>query len=84
MKTPVDIHWLRINAQPVKITLVNFAREWEKKYSEFVKTFTETRITALVEFIQKLKTGLGPGRPCLIAAENAEKMVYGNRQTQRQ
>merc|ERR1712066_984026 len=29
LKTPIDIHWLRIDAQPVKVTLLNYARRWE-------------------------------------------------------
>ena len=32
IKTPEDIHWLRINVQPVKIALVKFAKEWEDKW----------------------------------------------------
>jgi dynein heavy chain len=74
MKTPVDIHWLRINAQPVKIALVGYARQWEEKYSEFVKTFTEKRITALIDFIEKLKIGLGPPSP--VDEPNNERLLY--------
>eukprot|EP00435_Cladocopium_sp_Y103_P017644 s5473_g4.t1 len=39
MKTPVDIHWLRVGAQPVKLALVSFARQWEEKYVDFLKNF---------------------------------------------
>jgi dynein heavy chain len=74
MKTPVDIHWLRINAQPVKIALVGFARQWEEKYSEFIKNFTESRISTLVEFIEKLKVGLGPPSP--IDNPENERLLY--------
>eukprot|EP00929_Paragymnodinium_shiwhaense_P077081 TRINITY_DN3967_c0_g2_i2.p1 TRINITY_DN3967_c0_g2~~TRINITY_DN3967_c0_g2_i2.p1 ORF type:complete len:4576 (+),score=1729.31 TRINITY_DN3967_c0_g2_i2:93-13820(+) len=58
LKTPTDIHWLRINAQPAKIALVRYAGQWEEKYSEYLKKFTEERIFSLVQFIHKLKDGL--------------------------
>ena len=33
LKTPIDIHWLRINVQPVKIQIAQFASIRENKYS---------------------------------------------------
>ena len=60
MKTPVDIHWLRVGAQPVKLALVSFARQWEEKYVDFLKNFTEDRIRTLDKFINQQQEGLGP------------------------
>ncbi|CAL1157532.1 unnamed protein product, partial [Cladocopium goreaui] len=42
-KTPTDIHWLKIDAQPVKVTLVNCARRWEEKFTGFLRSFVEDR-----------------------------------------
>ncbi|CAE8597984.1 unnamed protein product [Polarella glacialis] len=74
MKTPVDIHWLRIHAQPVKLALVGFARTWEQKYVDYVKTFTESRIKALVDFVEHQKVGLGPPSP--VDEPENEKLLY--------
>jgi dynein heavy chain len=63
LKTPTDIHWLRINAQPVKIALVGFARRWEEKYSSFLKQFAEDRISHTCQFISKVLTGLTAQSP---------------------
>ncbi|CAE7211087.1 ODA4 [Symbiodinium pilosum] len=73
-KTPTDIHWLRIDAQPVKVTLVNCARKWEEKYTGFLRTFVEDRISSLSTFIDSVRTGLGPPS----AAENPEdeRLLY--------
>jgi dynein heavy chain len=59
LKTPTDIHWLRINAVPGKLALVSYATQWEEKYTEFLKEFVEKRISSTTTFIHKLKTGLG-------------------------
>ncbi|CAJ1454627.1 unnamed protein product [Effrenium voratum] len=73
-KTPTDIHWLRIDAQPVKVTLVNCARKWEEKFTGFLRKFVEDRITSLSAFITSVRTGLGPPS----AAENPEdeRLLY--------
>lgn len=63
MKTPTDIHWLRINAQPVKIHLVQYVSKWEEKYSSFLHEFVEARITNLIGFINKVQTGLTEKSP---------------------
>ena len=74
MKTPVDIHWLRVGAQPVKLALVSFARQWEEKYVDFLKTFTEDRIRTLVKFINDQQEGLGPPSP--VDEPENEKLLY--------
>ncbi|CAE7303968.1 unnamed protein product [Symbiodinium necroappetens] len=73
-KTPTDIHWLRIDAQPVKVTLVNCARKWEEKFTGFLRGFLEDRIASLSAFIDSVRTGLGPPS----AAENPEdeRLLY--------
>jgi len=74
IKSPHEIHWLRIHAQPVKLSLVNYARRWEEKYTEYLKNYTEARIRGLVTFIEKLKTVLGPPSPA-DEPEN-ERLLY--------
>ncbi|CAK0838245.1 unnamed protein product [Prorocentrum cordatum] len=72
--TPVDIHWLRINAQPVKVAMVARAKEWEQKYVDYIRTFTEERIRALVDYVEKLRVGLGPPSP--VDEPENERLLY--------
>jgi dynein heavy chain len=58
LKTPIDIHWLRMNVQPVKIQIVQFAGMWESKYSSFLLQFAEDRIATVNDFVDKVITGL--------------------------
>jgi len=74
MKTPIDIHWLRIHSQPVKLDLVAFARNWEEKYIDFIKTYTEERIKHLVDFVENQRIGLGPPSP--VDEPENEKLLY--------
>eukprot|EP00928_Gymnodinium_smaydae_P023763 TRINITY_DN1947_c0_g1_i2.p1 TRINITY_DN1947_c0_g1~~TRINITY_DN1947_c0_g1_i2.p1 ORF type:complete len:4562 (+),score=1174.36 TRINITY_DN1947_c0_g1_i2:66-13751(+) len=74
LKTPIDIHWLRINAHPAKLALVSFARQWEDKYTNFLKDFTEARIFQVTGFINKLKNGIG-GKSPLDEPDN-EQLLY--------
>jgi len=74
LKSPIDIHWLRINVQPVKIALVAFARNWEDKFTNYIKTYTEARINALVSFVQNQKSGLGAPSP--VDEPDNEKLLY--------
>ncbi|CAD7941439.1 unnamed protein product [Amoebophrya sp. A120] len=57
-KTPVDIHWLRINSQPVKINLVQYVAKWEEKYSMYLHSYVEQRIVQLMGFINNVQKGL--------------------------
>lgn len=74
LKTPEDIHWVRVNATPVKIALTNFAKQWQEKYTEFLQKYTEERIFALCDFVDKLKEGLGPPSP--IDDPGNERLLY--------
>eukprot|EP00931_Biecheleriopsis_adriatica_P036383 TRINITY_DN2095_c0_g1_i5.p1 TRINITY_DN2095_c0_g1~~TRINITY_DN2095_c0_g1_i5.p1 ORF type:complete len:4649 (-),score=1173.32 TRINITY_DN2095_c0_g1_i5:61-14007(-) len=74
MKTPVDIHWLRVHAQPVKLALVGFARTWEEKYVDYIKNYTEARIKALCTFVDQQQIGLGPPSP--VDEPENEKLLY--------
>ena len=74
LKTPVDIHWLRINAQPVKIHLVQFAGKWEAQFTNFVQDFSNSRIESLTDFISKVNDGLTKHSPA-DDPEN-EKLLY--------
>lgn len=73
-KTPTDIHWLRIDAQPVKVTLVNCARKWEEKFTGFLRRFVEDRITSVSAFIESVRTGLGP--PFAADRPEDERLLY--------
>merc|ERR1719162_793911 len=74
MRTPVDIHWLRINAQPVKMALVSFARQWEQKFTGYLHQFTEDRISSIDGFISKVMKQL-TGQSPADDKEN-EKLLY--------
>ncbi|KAF4726241.1 hypothetical protein FOZ62_001950 [Perkinsus olseni] len=74
LKTPVDIHWLRINIQPVKIHLVQFAGKWEYTYTNYLQEFCEGRIGSLCRFIDKVNDGLTQHSPA-DDPEN-EKLLY--------
>ncbi|CAK0903564.1 unnamed protein product [Prorocentrum cordatum] len=74
IKTPEDIHWLRVNVQPVKVALVKYAKTWEEKYTVFLKDFTEARIKTLVDFIDRLRSGLGSKSP--VDEPENEKLLY--------
>ncbi|CEL96675.1 unnamed protein product [Vitrella brassicaformis CCMP3155] len=62
-KTPVDLHWLRINAQPVKVQLSQLAGRWAGKYVAFLQGFCIERIDALTGFINKASAGLSARDP---------------------
>ena len=63
MKTPTDIHWLRINAQPVKVHLGQFVVKWKNKYSNYLHDYVEERIDQLVSFVDKVMVGLTSKSP---------------------
>jgi dynein heavy chain len=74
LKTPVTIHWLRINAEPVKLELVKYAGKWHEKYSNYLKTYTEERIMEVHNYLEKLKEGLGSKSP--LDFPNDERLLY--------
>jgi hypothetical protein len=74
MKTSSDIHWLRVNALPVKIQLAQFIVKWEEQYSKYLLDYVEGRIDQLTQFIDKVMTGLTA--PKDEDGEADEKMLY--------
>jgi dynein heavy chain len=58
MKAPIDIHWLRVNAFPVKMSLVQYASKWESQYTNFLKERTEAMIESSTQFIARVRSGL--------------------------
>ena len=60
VRTPTDIHWLRINAQPVKVALVSLAQRWEERFTGFLRRFAEERVASLARFLRQARAGLGP------------------------
>jgi hypothetical protein len=54
MKAPIDIHWLRVNAFPVKMSLVQYASKWESQYTNFLKERTEAMIESSTQFIARV------------------------------
>jgi dynein heavy chain len=58
LKAPIDIHWLRLNAMPVKISLVQYAGKWESKYTDFLREHTERLLDSTSSFILKVRGGL--------------------------
>jgi dynein heavy chain len=63
VKAPIDIHWLRVNAFPVKMTLVQFASKWEAQYTDFLREHTEKLLDSSTEFISKVRSGLMDRNP---------------------
>jgi dynein heavy chain len=75
MKTPKDIHWLRIDVYPVKVALVAFAKQWEQKHADFFRIHTEERITAVVSYINGLKDSLN-SEGLKDAGNQNERLLY--------
>ncbi|CBZ52391.1 hypothetical protein NCLIV_021800 [Neospora caninum Liverpool] len=53
-KTPVDICWVRVNAQPTKIQLSQLAAKWGNQYTSFLHDFCVARIDGITGFINKM------------------------------
>ncbi|OXB72396.1 UNVERIFIED_CONTAM: hypothetical protein H355_012868 [Colinus virginianus] len=53
-KTPVDICWIRVNAQPAKIQLNQLAAKWANQYINFLHDFCAARIDGVTGFINKM------------------------------
>ncbi|PFH34573.1 dynein heavy chain family protein [Besnoitia besnoiti] len=53
-KTPCDIFWIRINAQPTKIQLSQLAAKWANQYTSFLHDFCVARIDGITGFINKM------------------------------
>jgi dynein heavy chain len=75
LKTPVDIHLLRLNAQPVKVHLVQCAARWGEKYSMFLHEWTSARIQSTAAFINKVSEGLKQS-PAAAGREASEQLLY--------
>merc|ERR1719271_2390770 len=71
LKAPIDIHWLRVNAVPVKVSLVQFAQKWESQYTDFLYGHTETLVDSVCNFIAKVRSGLMDKSP-VDEPDNAE------------
>ena len=57
-KNPVDIHWLRVNSQGFKISLVQFVTRWETQFVGFLDSFVGDRIAVLERFMRNITVGL--------------------------
>uniref|UniRef100_A0A0G4GMS7 Dynein-1, subspecies f n=1 Tax=Chromera velia CCMP2878 TaxID=1169474 RepID=A0A0G4GMS7_9ALVE len=62
-KTPVDIHWLKVNAQKLKTQLGALAKKWAEKFISFLHDFCAARIDALDNFIKNLAQGFASKDP---------------------
>jgi dynein heavy chain len=58
LRAPIDIHWLRVNALPVKMALVQFAQKWESQYTDFLKESTDRVLSSMCRFVTKVQDGL--------------------------
>ncbi|PHJ22031.1 dynein heavy chain family protein, partial [Cystoisospora suis] len=58
LKTPVDICWIRINAQPAKIQLSQLAAKWADKFIHFLHDFCVSLIDDITSFITKMLKNL--------------------------
>lgn len=79
-KTPVDICWLRIDAQPVKLSLTQLANKWGQKYISFLQTFCVSRIEAIKSFMEHVSSGLQSNT--LVATDsNEDKLLSDSHST---
>lgn len=63
LKTPVDICWLRINAQPAKVQLSQLATSWASYYTEFLLNCCLSRADSVTSFISKMDAFLSTKPP---------------------
>ncbi|XP_026191394.1 dynein beta chain, ciliary [Cyclospora cayetanensis] len=63
LKTPVDICWLRINAQPAKVQLSQLAKSWASSYTEFMLNCCLARADSVTAFINRMDTFLSTKPP---------------------
>ncbi|KAL8454374.1 hypothetical protein Emag_001401 [Eimeria magna] len=69
LKTPVDIYWLRINAQPAKVQLSQLATSWASYYTNFLLNCCLNRADAITSFISRMDAFLSTKPP----TENSEE-----------
>lgn len=63
LKTPVDICWLRINAQPAKVQLCQLATAWASYYTDFLLNCCLARADAVTTFITRMDAFLSTKPP---------------------
>ncbi|CDI84781.1 Flagellar outer dynein arm heavy chain beta, related [Eimeria praecox] len=63
LKTPVDVCWLRINAQPAKVQLSQLAASWAAHYTDFLLNCCLARADALTQFVNRMDTCLSVKPP---------------------
>ncbi|KAL8434816.1 hypothetical protein ACSSS7_002953 [Eimeria intestinalis] len=63
LKTPVDICWLRINAQPAKVQLSQLATFWASYYTNSLLNCCLSRADAITSFISRMDAFLSTKPP---------------------
>ena len=58
IETPKEILWLRVNLQPLKVSLDNKVTRWIKVYTDFLVHQVKTTLKNLKEFIRKTNDGI--------------------------
>lgn len=79
LKTPVDVCWLRINAQPAKIQLSHLAASWASHYTDFLLNCCLARADALTQFVNRMDACLSVKPPTAEDEEEAEATEEGER-----
>lgn len=78
MRTPVDIYWLRVNAQPLKVQLSQLAAVWATHYTDFLHKCCINRIDAVTAFINRMHAFLSTKPPTEDDEEPADKETLYN------
>lgn len=73
LKTPVDICWLRVNAQPAKVQLSQLATSWASYYTDFLLNCCLARADAVTAFINRMDSFLSTKPPTEDSEEPPDK-----------
>lgn len=63
MRTPVDIYFLRVNAQPAKVQLSQLAASWANYYINYLLKVCLARADSITAFVNKMDAFLSAKPP---------------------
>ncbi len=76
LPNPVDIHWLRVDAAPVKNALVALCNKWEKRYSDVLVNFTQDLVRSVDDFLCRVDQGLNNRNFDECPEDEISKLLY--------
>jgi dynein heavy chain len=57
-KSPVEIGWLKVNAQPIKVALTTWVQRWIHTYTSFLYNDVTRKLSQLEALMKEVNTGL--------------------------